>query len=107
MSRTIKQALEHAEQQRGYPIPEAPDLITDFILLADELNRLCSYTCQHPSRAARDTYTAFMRPDLATRIFMDRGMMFDSQTVVEGDPTISDTMIHFPQPDGTCVRHNI
>lgn len=38
--RTADDALKHAEQQRAYALRESPDLITDFIMLADEVKRL-------------------------------------------------------------------
>lgn len=102
-TRTIKQALEHAEQQRQYPLRESADLITDFILLADELNRLCSYTCKHPFT---DPQTAFVSEGIAKAVFSEK-MIFD-QTPVAVDPNMTDMDgIHFPQPDGTCVRYNI
>lgn len=40
MTRNVDDALKHAEQQRRYALRESPSLITDFILLADEVIRL-------------------------------------------------------------------
>lgn len=104
MTRTIKQALEHAEQQRQYPLREAPDLITDFILLADELNRLRVYGCNHPERLGH--YTAFVSPEAAEKVWAAMGMMFE-KTPIEIDPEIKDGRIHFPQGDGTCQAPNV
>lgn len=100
-NRTIRQALEHAEQQQEYALREAPDLISDFILLANELRRLRRYDCEHP---ARDHQVAFVSPEGAKAVFESLSMMFDG-TPVEADPNVKDGL-HLPQPDGTCVIYN-
>jgi hypothetical protein len=103
--RTVEEALKHAEQQRGYPMRDSVHLIEDFIVLADEIQRNRSYTCNHPKR---ENYTAFISPEFAqNKFWTDRGMMFDDKTKVEGDPGVTDGKIHFPQPDGTCVTSYI
>lgn len=101
--RTIQQALEHAKQQARYPLRDAPDLISDFILLAEEVARLRCYTCRHPIVGRP---SAFVSKDIADAVFGQR-MEF------EGSPVLIDTAmtagdgIHFPQPDGSCIHYAI
>ena len=40
MSRTVEDALAHARSQNEYRMPDAPDLVEDFLNLADEVKRL-------------------------------------------------------------------
>lgn len=102
--RTIQQALEHAGQQKRYPLRDAPDLIPDFILLAEELARLRSYSCKHP---VTEKPTAFVSAELvASNVFGPDRKFEDIPVVVDQDMGKWDG-IHFPQPNGTCLRYMI
>ncbi len=99
INRTIRQALEHAEEQKQYAMPEAANLVSDFILLADELRRLRAYDCGHPPMCLHQI--AYVSEKGAEKVWKDLGMQFGG-TPVETHPSVTDYRIHLPQPDGTC-----
>lgn len=101
--RTIQQALEHAKQQAQYPLGDAPDLISDFVLLAEEVARLRCHACRHP---VVDQPSAFVSKDIANAVF-GQEMVFEGTPVLIDSAMTAGDGIHFPQPDGSCVHYNI
>jgi hypothetical protein len=100
--RTVRQALEHAQRQRQYALPDAPNLVSDFILLADELARFRKYDCNHPPMGLHQV--AYVSAESVERVWKGLNMMFEG-TPVEAHPSVMDGL-HLPQPDGTCVFYN-
>lgn len=106
--RTIRQALEHAWQQREYASPDSPNLVSDFVLLAEELNRLRSYVCDHPPPPHNSLNVAYVSAETDRIAFSGKREIFGAPVVIDDGMTAREEGgVHFPQSDGTCQRYNV